>query len=57
MGFKQHISRTWQMIEQQVNDVPFRPDYEVSKSSLLGLFSLECTNRSPVSWRLAEKVY
>jgi hypothetical protein len=28
MGFKQHISRTWQMIEQQVNDVPFRPDYE-----------------------------
>ena len=24
MGFKQHISRTWQMIEQQVNDVPFR---------------------------------
>lgn len=26
MGFKQHISRTWQMIEQQVNDVPFRPD-------------------------------
>lgn len=29
MGFKQHISRTWQMIEQQVNDVPFRPDHEV----------------------------
>ena len=29
MGFKQHISRTWQMIEQQVNDVPFRPDNEV----------------------------
>lgn len=28
MGFKQHISRTWQMIEQQVNDVPFRPDHE-----------------------------
>ena len=28
MGFKQHISRTWQMIEQQVNDVPFRPDDE-----------------------------
>lgn len=28
MGIKQHISRTWQMIEQQVNDVPFRPDYE-----------------------------
>lgn len=28
MGFKQHISRTWQMIEQQVNDVPFRPDNE-----------------------------
>lgn len=29
MGFKQHISRTWQMIEQQVNDVPFRPHDEV----------------------------
>ena len=28
MGFKQHISRTWQMIEQQVNDVPFRPHNE-----------------------------
>lgn len=28
MGFKQHISRTWQIIEQQVNDVPFRPDDE-----------------------------
>lgn len=28
MGFKQHISRTWQMIEQQVNDVPFRSDDE-----------------------------
>lgn len=28
MGFKQHISRTLQMIEQQVNDVPFRPDDE-----------------------------
>ena len=28
MGFKQHISRTWQMIEQQVNDVPFRPHDE-----------------------------
>ena len=31
MGFKQHISRTWQMIEQQVNDVPFRPDDEESQ--------------------------
>ena len=31
MGFKQHISRTWQMIEQQVNDVPFRPDDEVTR--------------------------
>ena len=30
MGFKQHISRTWQMIEQQVNDVPFRPHHEAS---------------------------
>ena len=30
MGFKQHISRTWQMIEQQVNDVPFRPDDEAA---------------------------
>ena len=29
MGFKQHISRTWQMIEQQVNDVPFRPHDEI----------------------------
>lgn len=29
MGFKQHISRTWQMIEQQVNDVPFRSYNEV----------------------------
>ena len=28
MGFKQHISKTWQMKEQQVNDVPFRPDNE-----------------------------
>lgn len=28
MGFKQHISRTWQMIEQQVNDVPFRTEHE-----------------------------
>lgn len=31
MGFKQHISRTWQMIEQQVNDVPFRPDNEADR--------------------------
>lgn len=31
MGFKQHISRTWQMIEQQVNDVPFRPDNEAHR--------------------------
>ena len=31
MGFKQHISRTWQMIEQQVNDVPFRSYYEGEK--------------------------
>lgn len=31
MGFKQHISRTWQMIEQQVNDVPFRPDNEAAR--------------------------
>lgn len=31
MGFKQHISRTWQMIEQQVNDVPFRPDNETPR--------------------------
>lgn len=31
MGFKQHISRTWQMIEQQVNDVPFRPHDEVHR--------------------------
>ena len=30
MGFKQHISRTWQMIEQQVNDVPFRPHNEAA---------------------------
>lgn len=30
MGFKQHISRTWQMIEQQVNDVPFRPHDETA---------------------------
>ena len=28
MGFKQYISRTWQMIEQQVNDVPFRSNDE-----------------------------
>lgn len=46
MGFKQHISRTWQMIEQQVNDVPFRPDDEAAglKSldipSLLGIVGL-----------------
>ena len=31
MGFKQHISRTWQMIEQQVNDVPFRPHNEAPR--------------------------
>ena len=31
MGFKQHISRTWQMIEQQVNDVPFRPHDEAHR--------------------------
>ena len=31
MGFKQHISRTWQMIEQQVNDVPFRPHNETQR--------------------------
>ena len=31
MGFKQHISRTWQMIEQQVNDVPFRPHDEAPR--------------------------
>lgn len=35
MGFKQHISRTWQMIEQQVNDVPFRPDYEAPGLKIL----------------------
>ena len=36
MGFKQHISRTWQMIEQQVNDVPFRPDDEAdSKRAIM----------------------
>lgn len=34
MGFKQHISRTWQMIEQQVNDVPFRPDDEAGEVTL-----------------------
>ena len=33
MGFKQHISRTWQMIEQQVNDVQFRPDDEAIRLS------------------------
>ena len=31
MGFKQHISRTLQMIEQQVNDVPFRPHHEAPR--------------------------
>lgn len=35
MGFKQHISRTWQMIEQQVNDVPFRPDNEAARRVML----------------------
>ena len=35
MGFKQHISRTWQMIEQQVNDVPFRPDNEAPGLSFI----------------------
>ncbi len=35
MGFKQHISRTWQMIEQQVNDVPFRPDDEIKITNCL----------------------
>ena len=36
MGFKQHISRTWQMIEQQVNDVPFRPDNEAVGRAQVG---------------------
>lgn len=38
MGFKQHISRTWQMIEQQVNDVPFRPHNEAAGLSKLTKF-------------------
>ena len=48
MGFKQHISRTWQMIEQQVNDVPFRPDDEVPfglkthKNQVLTAFAAFC---------------
>lgn len=37
MGFKQHISRTWQMIEQQVNDVPFRPDNEANEVNQMAL--------------------
>ena len=45
MGFKQHISRTWQMIEQQVNDVPFRPHNEAPhrvKPSRKRLFHSVC---------------
>ena len=48
MGFKQHISRTWQMIEQQVNDVPFRPHDEAPlglkthKNQVLTAFAAFC---------------
>ena len=45
MGFKQHISRTWQMIEQQVNDVPFRPHDEagsIIKDASRSLFEKSC---------------
>lgn len=45
MGFKQHISRTWQMIEQQVNDVPFRPDNEA-------VGQVKTQNRRPKMGRL-----
>ena len=57
MGFKQHISRTWQMIEQQVNDVPFRPDNEAAgqlkwlktplRQSGAGVFFLSPTCQMP----------
>lgn len=57
MGFKQHISRTWQMIEQQVNDVPFRPDDEAYRLILCrsygiklkktGDFGAKCTKFIP----------
>ncbi len=53
MGFKQHISRTWQMIEQQVNDVPFRPHHETAKitgkprrSTRRGLLQVEKNDES-----------
>ena len=42
MGFKQHISRTWQMIEQQVNDVPFRPHDEVLAERQVGKSQCLC---------------
>ena len=45
MGFKQHISRTWQMIEQQVNDVPFRPHDEAYRFVKNRVFYRAPTNR------------
>lgn len=45
MGIKQHISRTWQMIEQQVNDVPFRPDNE-NNSRLNRCVTTVCTEKA-----------
>lgn len=42
MGFKQHISRTWQMIEQQVNDVPFRPYNEIEGMILTKKLLISC---------------
>lgn len=41
MGFKQHISRTWQMIEQQVNDVPFRPHDEAYRLILCRSYDIK----------------
>lgn len=41
MGFKQHISRTWQMIEQQVNDVPFRPHDEAHRLILCRSYDIK----------------
>ena len=63
MGFKQHISRTWQMIEQQVNDVPFRPDNEVLTERqirktqwLCGFRELQCLGFTPFTPNLRQTV-
>ena len=52
MGFKQYISRTWQMIEQQVNDVPFRPHVISASSILERVQKIECLNMKKKAWEV-----